>query len=228
MDMEEWEKQCRERLGKGIKDDYTHNCCSGLLALYADIHSMIYYLESTSSNIFSLSLVVLATLVGILESIDNNSLVAVDVISSEFEEFRKDVLSVLHAYRKGIFYTGRRIRSMRGNADRVYHSCVLPPDEKIKLLKNLSNQSRKLKKYLRNADTKIVKTTKLLREIKRLTDLEDMNKFHEELGSVLESIQEALKCLCCMERTLSEYAGKHVGLSIHPLCEKEAFRDITC
>ncbi|MEM3568568.1 MAG: hypothetical protein QXI20_03415 [Candidatus Jordarchaeales archaeon] len=32
MDMEEWEKQCRERLGKGI-----NNCCSGLLALYADI-----------------------------------------------------------------------------------------------------------------------------------------------------------------------------------------------
>jgi len=228
IDMEEWKKQCGERLGKGIKDDYTHECCDGLLALYADIHSMIYYLETTSSNIFSLSLVELATLVGILESIGNNSLVAVDVVSSEFEEFRKDVLSVLRTSRKGIFYTGRRIGSMKGNVDRVYHSCVLPPDEKVKLLKSLSKQSRKLKNYLRDANTKIVKTVKLLQEIRRFSDLENMDKFHEELGSILESIHEALKCLCCMEKTLSEYAGRQVGLSAHPLCEKEAFRDTSC
>ncbi|MCI4407863.1 MAG: hypothetical protein JHC26_02135 [Thermofilum sp.] len=232
MEAEEWKEECLDQLEKGTNRDYAYECCDSLHDLYVVTHSMILSMKNAYFNIARVYFVEVQSLVDIVENeldVEDDVFLFVDAVLDSFQDFKKDALHLFHVSHKEVSNVGQIINKVTSNLDRVYHSCALPPEEKVKLINDFTTYTEKLKARLSDVNKSIDNAKKILRKTQRLSDFEDtQDYFHKALDEVSDSILEAIKCLCCMERTLNEYVEKHVGISIHVICGKEACKDKQC
>jgi hypothetical protein len=211
MDAEDWEEECVERLGKSVNDSDARECCESLNYILDSILNMIDRLDWGASIIFSMSIAEIDMLSKISKSIDNYG-TSSSKADRVFVEFRQKAPIMLEVARGNIVEAKDGVGFVLENLERVYHSCVVPPQEKIRLYNKLKRQSKKVESHLRDANDGIKIAVATLRGVKSLEDIKNMIIYHEQLDYIFKATLEAIEALLDMKKALADFAKKYTVL----------------
>jgi uncharacterized protein YpiB (UPF0302 family) len=211
MDVEDWEEECVEWFGKGVNDGYVRECCESLNYMLVSILNMIGLLDWGTTVIYSMLIAEIDMLSKISKSIDNYG-TSSSKADRVFVDFKQKAPIMLEVARGNIVEAKDGVGFVLENLERIYHSCVVPPQEKIRLYNKLKRQSKKVENHLRDASDGIKNAVATLRSVKSLEDIKNMTIYHEQLDYIFKATLEAIDALLDMKKALADFAKKYTVL----------------
>ncbi|MCI4407871.1 MAG: hypothetical protein JHC26_02175 [Thermofilum sp.] len=207
MESEDWEENCIKQLGVKGTDSYAQECCESLDNIHISLLSMISYLYRDIQFSLGISFAE-SNLAYKITKGDEYSMTPAKA-NMLFRDFKKKVLALLEVIRGDIEESKDNIDFVSENIERAYHSCIASPHRKVRFYNKLKKQTSKAKRSLHDAHVGIKKAITALRDAKRLTDVENMTIYNEQMRYALDAILKTYEDLCDAYKALAIFAKKY-------------------